>query len=272
MLRFLLPRRKENVLNIVLVVSLLGLMAFVYSRLEVDDASGGRPLREESSDGDRPAAVRWQMEHTRPDYSQLRSGPGENGAPVQLSGADKEQGEKDMKTWFMNVVASDQISLDRSLPDTRSAMCKAVKYDKDLPKASVVIIFTDEAWTPLMRTVHSVINRSPPEYLHEVVLLDDNSQREELKDKLTEYVKRFGGLVRLIRKTVRHGLIRAKLAGAKEATGDVVVFLDSHCEANAGWLEPLLQRIKEKRSAVLCPIIDYISDQKNGRQQGCSRN
>jgi polypeptide N-acetylgalactosaminyltransferase len=58
---------------------------------------------------------------------------------------------------------------------------------------------------------------------------------EELGDKLTEYVKRFGGLVKLYRKTERHGLIRAKLAGAREATGDVVVFLDSHCEANTGW-------------------------------------
>lgn len=31
-----------------------------------------------------------------------------------------------------------------------------------------------------MRTVHSVVNRSPPELLEEVILLDDNSQRGEL--------------------------------------------------------------------------------------------
>lgn len=124
-----------------------------------------------------------------------------------------------------------------------------------------------------MRTVHSVINRSPPELLQEIVLLDDNSQRgekrlaksmrelcsEELKGKLDRYIERFGGKVRLIRKNVRHGLIRAKLAGAKEAKGEAVVFLDSHCEANHGWLEPLLQRLKEKPSAVICPIIDFIS-------------
>lgn len=54
------------------------------------------------------------------------------------------------------------------------------------------------------------------------------------------------------------GLIRARLAGARIATGDVLIFLDAHCEANEGWCEPLLQRIKESRTSVLVPIIDVI--------------
>lgn len=71
-----------------------------------------------------------------------------------------------------------KISLDRSLPDVRMAECKSIKYDLNwLARTSVVIIFTDEAWTPLLRTVHSVINRTPPELLEEVLLIDDNSQR-----------------------------------------------------------------------------------------------
>jgi polypeptide N-acetylgalactosaminyltransferase len=54
-----------------------------------------------------------------------------------------------------------------------------VKYDKHLPSASVVIIFTNEAWSALLRTVHSVIIRSPPEHLHEVLLVDDFSDTGE---------------------------------------------------------------------------------------------
>uniref|UniRef100_A0AAF5D663 Polypeptide N-acetylgalactosaminyltransferase n=1 Tax=Strongyloides stercoralis TaxID=6248 RepID=A0AAF5D663_STRER len=152
------------------------------------------------------------------------------------------------------------VSLDRSLPDIRSEECKRKVYDIDnLPKASVVIIFTDEAWSPLLRTVHSVFNRSPPQLLHEIVLYDDFSQREELKEKLEEYIKRFGGIVKLYRAKERMGLIRAKIAGAELATGEVVVFLDSHCEANTGWLEPIVERISQNRKAIVCPAIDHIS-------------
>ncbi|KAH9643274.1 hypothetical protein HF086_005936 [Spodoptera exigua] len=50
----------------------------------------------------------------------------------------------------------------------------------------------------------------------------------------------------------------ARLKGARAARGDVLVFLDSHCEAGPDWLRPLLQRIQHKRDSVLTPIIDVI--------------
>ncbi|CAB3402188.1 unnamed protein product [Caenorhabditis bovis] len=257
--RYIIPRRKGNVfLAVFFFFAFLGIV--YYSR----ESRGQRfkfPNIEKVAERIVNPPTKWNgVAHQIPDYSKPRDGPGEMGKPVVLTGDEAKLGEEDMKKWFMNVHASDKISLDRDVPDARRKECKELKYDLSaLPKASVIIIFTDEAWTPLLRTVHSVVNRSPPQLLEEVILLDDNSQREELKDQLDEHVKRFGGLVKIIRKNVRHGLIRAKLAGAREATGEVVVFLDSHCEANHGWLEPLVQRIHEKRSAIICPIIDSIA-------------
>lgn len=50
----------------------------------------------------------------------------------------------------------------------------------------------------------------------------------------------------------------ARMRGARAARGAALVFLDAHCEVNADWLRPLLQRLKEKRDAVLTPLIDVV--------------
>lgn len=55
--------------------------------------------------------------------------------------------------------------------------CKFWHYPEDLPTASVIIAFHNEGWTPLLRTMHSVILRSPPNLLREVILVDDYSDK-----------------------------------------------------------------------------------------------
>lgn len=46
---------------------------------------------------------------------------------------------------------------------------------------------------------------------------------------------------------------------ALASIGQVLVFLDSHCEVNEMWLQPLLTPIREDRRTVVCPVIDIIS-------------
>ena len=65
---------------------------------------------------------------------------------------------------------------NRSLSPRRS--CRELEYDyRSLPTTSVVIAFYNEAWSTLLRTVHSVLETSPDILLKEVVLVDDHSDR-----------------------------------------------------------------------------------------------
>ena len=70
---------------------------------------------------------------------------------------------------------SDKISLNRSLKDYRHNECKEIKWYFPLPSVSVIIIFHNEALSVLLRTVHSVLNRSDPTLLKEIILVDDFS-------------------------------------------------------------------------------------------------
>ena len=136
----------------------------------------------------------------------------------------------------------------------------------------MVIIYYNEEWTAILRTVHSVVNRSPPHLLKEVILLDDASNRTELGEPLRKYISETwpDGVVRLVKSSERGGLIKARQVGAEAVTGDVIVFLDAHCEVNHVWLEPLVARIKESRTAVLCPVIDSISSRAMSYTGGAS--
>ncbi|XP_013772731.1 polypeptide N-acetylgalactosaminyltransferase 13-like [Limulus polyphemus] len=187
--------------------------------------------------------------------------PGENGKAVIIPKEKESLKMEKFKLNQFNLLASDRISLNRSLPDFRMEGCKNKVYPDKLPTTSIVIVFHNEAWSTLLRTVQSIIRTSPRALLEEIILVDDESEREYLGKKLEEYVSKLEVPVKVLRTGRRSGLIRARLQGASETKGQVITFLDAHCECTTGWLEPLLSRIAEDRSRVVCPIIDVISDE-----------
>ena len=129
---------------------------------------------------------RWEMEDAVEHHAEgvvpvpkNPNGPGAFGKPYVVQHPDKDTQAMIDEGWSKNAFnqyVSDLISLHRTLPDPRDEWCKAPdRFLKNLPQTSVIICFHNEAWSTLLRTVHSVMDRSPTHLLKEIILVDDAS-------------------------------------------------------------------------------------------------
>ncbi|KAJ0179604.1 hypothetical protein K1T71_005316 [Dendrolimus kikuchii] len=197
--------------------------------------------------------------HDQINMERKRVGLGEQGLPANLPKKDAAIEESLYSVNGFNGALSDKIPLNRSLPDIRHPGCKKREYIESLPTVSVVVPFHNEHWSTLLRTAYSVLYRSPEHLIKEVFLVDDASTKDFLKEKLEKYLAVSMPKVKVVRLAQRSGLITARLAGAKKATADVLIFLDSHTEANVNWLPPLLEPIALNYRTAVCPFIDVIA-------------
>ncbi|ETE65447.1 Polypeptide N-acetylgalactosaminyltransferase 2 [Ophiophagus hannah] len=78
-----------------------------------------------------------------------------------------------------NQVESDKLRMDRNVQDTRHDQCQRKQWRVDLPATSVIITFHNEARSALLRTVVSVLKKSPPHLIKEIILVDDYSNDSE---------------------------------------------------------------------------------------------
>ncbi|KAG0433489.1 hypothetical protein HPB47_019875 [Ixodes persulcatus] len=266
-------RRRPSLIRLVSLLCIAGVTLLLLrgrpgSDVRSDlDTSPPKAQRQSAADGSgssgRLAPAKWQPPQGSPVlenvfdpdeaafFAKFKPDWGADGLGVYLKGEEKRQADIEFKRAGFNAYISDRVPLNRSLGNRRNPSCERLRFDdKDLPSASVIIIFTDEIFSALLRTVKDPTDLRP-------------SFAEELANqRLDKYLRRHfrPGLVKLIRLPQRQGLIRARLTGAQAASGDVLVFLDSHCEATDYWLEPLLQPIREDRTTVVCPIIDVVDD------------
>ena len=107
-----------------------------------------------------------------------------------MSESELQKREAMYKNHAFEEYVSELISLNRSLPDFRGQWCRN-QYDNKidhLEKVSIIICFHNEAWSTLLRSVHSIVNRTPKSLIHEILLVDDKSDKDHLGQRLDDYV------------------------------------------------------------------------------------
>uniref|UniRef100_A0A1I8P8R1 Polypeptide N-acetylgalactosaminyltransferase n=2 Tax=Stomoxys calcitrans TaxID=35570 RepID=A0A1I8P8R1_STOCA len=179
-----------------------------------------------------------------------------NNLQPEFIGGNSEHG---LRLTGFNVNISRGLPLQRSLPDTRHKKCQRMRYPSLLPKCSIIVVYRNEQASVLLRTLHSLLDRTPEKLLEEIILVDDYSDPQDDDEGLQIYMKNnFGDKIQMVHLKQREGLIRARLEGARRAKAEVLVFLDAHIEVNVNWLPPLLAPIVKDSTTSTTPIIDII--------------
>ena len=187
-----LMRCRRHTCKIVIVTSLVWCLLDMLILISYSDCSNGVGFGCSSTDTGKKGAIKFSKQvsldpHGREveeypraklrSWSPAKTVPkqkgqqGEMGKPVQIPEHLETEKKKKFKINQFNLLASEMISLNRSLSDVRLSQCKSKVYPSLLPTTSIVIVFHNEAWTTLLRTVHSIINRSPKELVEEVILV-----------------------------------------------------------------------------------------------------
>lgn len=153
----------------------------------VDDAVGSMAFKG-LVDRDEEREFERQIRH---DVAKQVPGLGYDGKSAKLTNeASRLISEKQLANIALNEELSEHLSYNRTLDDARNPLCRKHHYDLNgLPTASIVVIFYNEPYSVLVRTIHSALNTCDRRILKEIILVDDCSTNVELKAKLDYYVR-----------------------------------------------------------------------------------
>ncbi|KAL3789586.1 hypothetical protein ACHAWO_009149 [Cyclotella atomus] len=151
-------------------------------------------------------------------------------------------------------------------------MCRHYRFNETmLPTVSVIMTTQNEPDDWVSISVESILARTPPELLVDVIVVDDNgipgkhglpdNIRRNVDEKEWDYIKSLSPKVSVIQHENREGCARSRLSGARAAKGEVLMFVDSHVEMlSSTWYHHLAIAIVEEPRTIAMQTIDVIDD------------
>ena len=116
-------------------------------------------------------------------------------------------------------------------------------------RASLIIASHNES-DRLWRTVASCVETSAGLDC-EIIVADDASWDDSVEQTLSRFPQ-----VRVVRHEVRKGASPTKDLGARQARGEVLIFLDAHTKPEPGAIERLIENVERwQGKAIIMPVI-----------------
>lgn len=171
-----------------------------------------------------------------------------------------------------NLGKGGDVNQGNGVKNSFNPMCRHYRFDETvLPTVSVIMTTQNEPDNWVSLSVESILARTPPDLLVEVIVVDDNGVpghhglpediRKNVDESEWEYIKSLSSKVKVIKHDDREGCARSRLTGAKAATGEVLMFVDSHIEMMSGtWYQHLASPIVENPHTIAMQLIDVVSD------------
>jgi polypeptide N-acetylgalactosaminyltransferase len=171
-----------------------------------------------------------------------------------------------------NLGKGGQVNKGNGIKHFFNPICRHYRFDESrLPTVSVVITTQNEPDNWISITVESILARTPPNLLVDVIVVDDNgipghhglppNIRKNVDEDEWEYIKSLSPKVKVIQHDDREGCARSRLTGAKVATGEILMFVDSHIEMESStWYHHLALPIVENPQTITMQTIDVIDD------------
>jgi len=151
-------------------------------------------------------------------------------------------------------------------------MCRHYRFDESaMPTVSVIMTTQNEPDDWVSLSVESILARTPPALLVDVIVVDDNGVpghhdlpadiRKNIDEREWDYIKSLSPKVKVIKHDDREGCARSRLTGARVARGEVLMFVDSHVEMTSStWYHHLAAPIVENPHTIAMQTIDVIDD------------
>ena len=178
----------------------------------------------------------------------------------RLAALSAEEVKKCAENYYRNVTI--QWAERRLLPPSKplyNEQCLQYWNQTYNTLVSVVISYHNELAVLIMRTLTTIMHRTPLNNLLEIILIDDYSSLNVTQEVL-DYASQQRMPVRHLRNSEKLGIAGSRLRGIQEAKGVVVVILDNHMEVSVGWLEPLLNILVTRPGAVAVPVLHMIQE------------